>query len=92
MLLLEIAPFRDAVLLRAMVPLSDLEPSTQKPGRILISNGRIDPIAQPENGQRLAELLRKTGAEVDLIFQSGGHGLIPNDIAASQQWLAANQP
>jgi phospholipase/carboxylesterase len=92
MFLLEIAPFRQAILLRAMVPLSDLEPSTRKPGRILISNGRIDPIAQPENGHRLAELLRQTGAEVDLIFQAGGHGLMPEDVAASQQWLAANQP
>lgn len=91
MILLGIAPFRQAILLRAMVPLSDLKPSTPKPSRILISNGRIDPIAQPENTERLAELLRKSGAEVDLIFQSASHGLVPNDIAASQQWLAANQ-
>jgi len=92
MILLGVAAFRQAILLRAMVPLSDFEPAVGSQRRILISNGRIDPIAQPENSERLAELLRKTGAEVDLIFQSGGHGLLPNDIAASQQWLAAGEP
>jgi phospholipase/carboxylesterase len=91
MILIGVAPSRQAILLRAMVPLSAFEPTTPKPGRILICNGRIDPIAQPENGERLAELLRKSGAEVDLIFQSTGHGLVPNDIAASQQWLAAKK-
>ena len=92
MILLELSPFRQAILLRAMVPLSDLKLSGTRASRILISNGRLDPIAQPENGERLAELLRETGAEVDLIFQSASHGLVPNDIAASQQWLAATQP
>jgi predicted esterase len=87
-----VASFRQAILFRAMVPLSNPEPATGSPRRILISNGRVDPIAQPENSERLAALLRKTGAEVDLIFQSGGHGLLPNDLAASQQWLAAGQP
>ena len=89
MVLLGVAPFTQAILLRAMVPLSNAGIVPQKPGRILISNGRIDPIAEPEEAEKLAKLLRKTGAEVDLLFQSSGHGLVPNDIAAAQQWLAA---
>src|SRR3954453_14096897 len=63
MILLATAPFRQAILLRAMVPLSYVKPSTLGAGRILICNGRTDPIAQPDDGERLAELLRGTGAE-----------------------------
>src|SRR5207302_2545081 len=39
MILLGTAPFRQAILLRAMVPLSDVKPSTLAAGRILICNG-----------------------------------------------------
>ncbi len=89
MMLLGIAPFRRAILFRAMVPLSN-PPATASPAaQVLISEGRFDPIAQPENGQRLEELLRQTGANVDLIFQSSGHQLTENDVAAAQQWIVS---
>ncbi len=87
MMLLGIAPFPKAILLRAMVPLSTLSPVTGIVAQVLISEGRLDPIAQPENGQRLEKLLRQSGAQVDLILQSSGHELTENDVTAARQWL-----
>ena len=87
MMLLGIAPFPKAILFRAMVPLSTPNLATSHAAQVLISEGRLDPIAQPENGQRLEKLLQQSGAQVDLIFQSSGHELTENDVAASRQWL-----
>ena len=76
-----------AVLLRAMVPLvPDVRP-TLDGVRVLISNGRSDPIVKPRESERLAALLRGAGAEVDLVWQAGGHQLTSADISAVQAWL-----
>jgi phospholipase/carboxylesterase len=89
MLLLGLAPFTKAILLRAMVPLSHVEPVDLKGRRALISAGQFDPIAQPRIAQNLAELLRASGAEVDFVLQPSGHELTPNDVAAARRWLGA---
>ena len=89
MMLLDIALFRRAILFRAMVPLSNPPITAGQAAQVLISEGRFDPIAQPDNAKRLEELLRQTGATVDLIFQSSGHELTENDVAAARQWLAS---
>jgi predicted esterase len=89
MMLLGIASFPKAILFRAMVPLSHLPPAATHTAQVLISEGRFDPIAPPENAKRLEELLGQTGAQVDLIFQSSGHELTENDVAAARQWLSS---
>ena len=89
MVLLGLAEFPKAIFFRAMVPLSDPAPVKAKTERILISEGRSDQIAHPEQGTHLEQLLRQTGAQIDLIFQTAGHELIGNDVAAAQQWLAS---
>ncbi len=76
-----------AVLLRAMVP---FEPP-QSPGLakipVFIAAGRFDSIVPADNTQRLAALLQEAGAEVELRWQNGGHGLENSEIADAQNWL-----
>jgi phospholipase/carboxylesterase len=87
MVLLGLTRFSKAILFRAMVPLAHPPKMTGPTVQVLISEGRHDPIVQPENGKRLRELLEQTGARVDLILQSSGHNLVENDVAAARQWL-----
>jgi phospholipase/carboxylesterase len=85
-LLLRPGTLRGAVLFRAMVPLvPDPLPSTD--ARVLISNGRVDPIVPLAETERLASLLRAAGAGVDVLLQPAGHQLTQADLAAAQAWL-----
>jgi phospholipase/carboxylesterase len=88
MMLLNIASFSKAILLRPMVP---LEPPIL-PGlagvSVLLLAGQFDPIARPPIVKELEQLLRKAGADVTLQFQPSGHGLTPNDVKAAREWLA----
>ncbi len=90
MLLLGVAPFSAAILLRAMVPLTNVEFGDKKEGQVLISEGQVDPIAPPAGGSELAELLRQTGRQVDLVVQPSGHNLVDDDVAAAQRWLESS--
>ena len=77
-----------AILLRAMVP---FEPDTLPDlsgTPVYLAAGRSDEIVPQENTERLAELLRETGADVTLDWQPRGHDLGPNEIKAARQWLA----
>jgi predicted esterase len=81
------------VLLRAMVP---FEPETAPPAkpplggtRVLISNGEQDPIVSAAETDRLARLLQRWGAEVEVHWQAAGHELMPADFAAAKTWLQA---
>jgi len=87
MILLGVAPFSRAILLRAMVPLTNSDPVEPKARRILMLEGEADPIAQPAQAKALATRLQATGARVDLLFQKSGHELTGEDVAASRQWL-----
>ncbi|MDB6146374.1 MAG: Glyoxalase/bleomycin resistance protein/dioxygenase [Spartobacteria bacterium] len=87
MVLLGIAKFPEAILFRAMVPLSQTSPVDLAGARILISAGEFDPIAQPDITKALAELFREGGADVTLKFQPAGHELTPRDVALARQWL-----
>ena len=55
--------------------------------RVLISNGRIDPIVSPEETERLATLLQRAGADVEVHWQPAGHQLMPSDFAVAKTWL-----
>src|ERR1035437_9271160 len=84
MMLLGVARFSKAIFLRAMVPLSHPPAVQGHLAEVLISEGRFDPIATPDNGRHLEKLLRQTGATVDLVFQSSGHELTENDVATAR--------
>jgi phospholipase/carboxylesterase len=88
MMLLGIAPFAQAILLRAMVPLTGVEPAVRKQGRALILAGEFDPIAPVASAEKLAAVLEETGREVEVVVQQGvGHELVENDVVAARQWL-----
>ena len=87
MILLGIAPFSRAILLRAMVPLTNSPSIEKRPRSVLILEGERDSIAPPAQGEELANRLRATGAEVELRFQPSGHELPAEDIVTAQLWL-----
>ncbi|MCU0627768.1 MAG: alpha/beta hydrolase [Gemmatimonadaceae bacterium] len=80
------------VLLRAMVPLVPPETPALAGTRILLREGRMDPIVPAENAERLAALLRDGGAEVTLEWAAAGHQLGPGDVDAARAWLARELP
>ena len=77
-----------AVLLRAMTPF-ELETLPDLSGTpVYLAVGRSDQMIPAESTERLAELLRKAGAEVTLDWQPGGHGIGRAEVEAARDWLA----
>jgi len=88
MMLLGVAAFRQAILLRPMVPLSQVELPDLTQTRVLVSGGEFDPIARPIIVRELIQLLLKAGAKVSAQSQKAGHELAAADVDASREWLA----
>ncbi|GJE75221.1 alpha/beta hydrolase [Methylorubrum suomiense] len=87
-LLLHPETLAGAVLLRAMVPLSE-RPSVVLGGRpVLLLSGALDPIVPTDNAARLADDLQAAGAEVTHTVQPAGHNLSQADLAAAADWLS----
>ena len=75
------------ILIRAMVPLVP-EPLPSLPrSRVMISNGRTDPLVSLAETERLTKLFRGTGAAVTLEWQPGGHQLTQGDVTVARHWL-----
>ena len=75
-----------AILLRAMAPLTD-SPRADLAGKpVLIVSGAQDPIAQPDNAARLADMLRQAGATVDHRVLPAGHPLTNTDVTLARDW------
>lgn len=87
-LLLHPGLIRQAVLFRAMVPAETTPDRAAAGARVYIGAGRRDPIIPPPNVERLAELLRATGADVTLEWRMAGHGLTGEDVDGAKRWLA----
>ena len=87
MILLGIAPFARAILLRAMIPLTNSPSPKRRPGNVLILEGERDPIAPSSQGEELAKRLRATGADVEILIQPSGHELSAQDVEAARRWL-----
>jgi predicted esterase len=76
-----------AILFRAMVPLvPDKQPKLSSV-RIWIGAGTDDPIIPTSETKRLAELLRKAGADVTIRHFPARHALTPDDVEAAREWL-----
>jgi phospholipase/carboxylesterase len=76
-----------AILIRAMVPLSN-PPAADLSGKpVLILSGATDPIAAPENAARLATLLMAAGADVDHEILSASHGMIQQDMLLAASYF-----
>jgi phospholipase/carboxylesterase/glyoxalase family protein len=78
---------KGAILFRGMVPFEPEPAPPRTPVRVLISNGRMDPIVSPEETERLARLLQRAGADVEVHWQPAGHQLMPADFAVAKTWL-----
>ena len=86
-LLLRPGILKGAVLFRAMVPLEP-DPLPALPAtRVMISNGEVDPIVSREETERLARLLQRAGANVEVHWQPAGHQLMPADFSVAKAWL-----
>ena len=77
------------VLLRAMVPLEPQPMPVITGTRVCISNGEQDPTIPAAETERLARLLQRAGADVDVNWQPAGHQLMPGDFAVAKAWLQA---
>jgi predicted esterase len=86
-MLLRPGVLKGGVLFRAMVPLEPDPPPSIAGTRVLISNGRIDPIVSAEETERLARLLQRAGAGVEVHWQPAGHQLMPSDFTVAKTWL-----
>lgn len=87
LLLLTPGILRGAVLFRAMVPIVP-EPLPNLAGtRVLISNGERDPLVSLAETNRLTNLLKRSGAEVELAMQPSGHQLLAQDIDGARRWF-----
>jgi phospholipase/carboxylesterase len=76
-----------AMLLRAMVPLSDRPVVDLASKPVLIVSGQFDPIIPASNSQRLAVELAKAGADVQHRTLTIGHQLSQADLTVAQDWL-----
>jgi predicted esterase len=87
MALLHPGVLRGAVLFRGMVPLEPVPLPSLKDFRVVISNGKMDPIVPVAETERLATLLHRAGADVELHWQPTGHELMPSDFSVARAWL-----
>jgi phospholipase/carboxylesterase len=79
--------FEGAILLRAMVPLTDTPAGDLAGLPVLILSGSMDPIVPAENAARLAAALKGAGAEVDHRTLPAGHGLSQADVIIAREWI-----
>jgi len=75
-----------AALLHAMVPFTPEALPDLRGKPIFLSSGRNDPIVPQENSQRLADLFRSAGANVEHFWHSSGHSLSQAEATAAQEW------
>src|SRR6266568_4568930 len=84
MLLLRPQLLPTAILFRAMVPLHPEKEPNLSSVRVWIGAGDQDPIVPASETKRLAELLRRVGADVTIHFAKAGHGLTNNDVETAR--------
>jgi phospholipase/carboxylesterase len=90
MMLLGLVRIPRAILFRPMVPLSKPPNFSLENCAVLVSGGRFDPIATPEQIDAVAELFRDRGAEVEVRRQESGHEMTNADVETARDWLAAS--
>ena len=80
---------RSAILFRAMVPFEPETTPRLAGTRVLLSEGRLDPLVSSETAERLASLFRAGGADVTLEWQNAGHQLTQRDVDVAKTWFLA---
>jgi phospholipase/carboxylesterase len=92
MLLLRPEIMHAAILFRAMVPLMPDKLPDLSSARVWIGGGDQDPIIPVSETKRLAEVLRRAGADVTIRFAKAAHGLTNDDLDAARHWLGELKP
>ena len=87
LLLLTPGVLSGAVLFRAMIPIVPDPLPSLRGARILMSNGRADPLIPASQAEVLADLFRRCGAHVALEWQAGGHNLTKRDLDLATDFL-----
>ncbi len=87
LLLLHPEAIGNAVLVAAMPPFAQAPPADLRGHRVLISNGRRDPMAPQSLTSRLVGDLSTAGAAVDLRLHQGGHQLWPGHLPAIRDFV-----
>jgi phospholipase/carboxylesterase len=78
-----------AVLMAAMVPFRDGPPPVDLSGRrVLVANGRRDPLATPDQTATLVGQLRTSGADVTVLPHDGGHTIDVRQLPRVAEWLS----
>lgn len=75
------------ILLRSMVPFEPSKDIEMEGKKILMINGRVDPIIPIDNAKRLAEIFSNAGADVKQIMLETGHSLTREEIVFAKEWL-----
>ncbi len=88
LMLLHPGLLRAAVLFRAMVPFEPEDVPDLSGMPIFLAAGRMDRMIPPENTERLAEILREAGADLDLRWRNTGHALTYEEVAEAKEWLS----
>ena len=78
-----------AALLHPMMPFTPTEIPDLSHVSALVSAGRFDPIARPEEAEKLVAVLKQSKAEVTLNWQNGGHNLTGIEVEETGRWLTA---
>ncbi len=87
LLLLHPEVIGNAVVIAAMPPFAQAPTADLRGHRVLISNGRRDPMAPQSLTSRLVGDLSAAGAAVDLRLHPGGHQLWPGHLPAIREFV-----
>jgi phospholipase/carboxylesterase len=88
LMLLHPGLLRAAVLFRAMVPFEPEVPPDLSGMRVFLAAGRRDQMIAPQSTERLAEILREAGADLDLRWRDTGHALSYEEVEEAKEWLS----
>ena len=77
-----------AILMRAMLPFDPHTISRLDGKPVLMLSGAADPIISAPQRDKLAKLLKASGADLQYELLPSGHRLIPQDISIAAEWLA----
>jgi phospholipase/carboxylesterase len=78
---------RAAALLRPMFPYEPDEGPQLGAVKVFIASGRADPLIDASDPERLADLLKRHGAEVELAWSDEGHPLSDDEVRATSDWM-----
>lgn len=92
LILLHPGLLRAAVLFRSMVPLEPEVTPDLSGMPVFMAAGTRDRMIPPDNTEKLANMLREAGAEVDLRWRDIGHPLTYEEVEEAKDWLSKDTP